>query len=39
MDLIWYLMADAAIRDRPTHHRLEADLIESIWQQFGDNGA
>ncbi|XP_003570899.2 uncharacterized protein LOC100840429 [Brachypodium distachyon] len=33
------LDADAAIRDRPTHHRLKADLVENIWQQFGDHEA
>lgn len=29
------LEADAAIRDRPTHHHLKADLIEHIWQKYG----
>lgn len=26
---------NAAIRDRVTHRRLKADLVEHIWQQFG----
>jgi hypothetical protein len=33
------LEADAAIRDRPTHRRLKADLVEHIWQKFGGNEA
>lgn len=33
------LEANAAIRDRPTHRRLKADLVEHIWQKFGGNEA
>ncbi|XP_024016848.1 uncharacterized protein LOC112090241 [Eutrema salsugineum] len=25
------------VRDRETHYRLKADLVENIWQQFGGN--
>lgn len=29
------LETNAAIRDRATHRRLKANLVEHIWQRFG----
>ena len=31
------LEKEAALRDRATHRRLKADLVENIWEKFGGN--
>lgn len=32
-----YLRRSSSIRDRPTHIQLKSDLVENIWERFGDD--
>ncbi|CAN1244583.1 hypothetical protein LINPERPRIM_LOCUS6167 [Linum perenne] len=32
-----YLCRHAELRDREVHQQLRADLVEHIWQRFGDD--